>query len=62
MLNEELYTALIVKAESEKITVEALTVTSDGIYTAETGKAYSPVTVDVEQSIYGKLLTETWGT
>lgn len=62
MLNEELYTALLAKAESEKITVEALTVTADGTYTAETGKAYSPVIVSVEESIYGELLTETWGT
>lgn len=32
-----------------QIVVEALTVTDNGVYTAPTGKAYSPVTVDVQE-------------
>ena len=33
----------------QSITVEPLTVTDNGVYTAPTGKAYSPVTVDVKE-------------
>ena len=35
------------EAPSGQITVEALSVTANGTYTAPTGKAYSPVTVNV---------------
>ena len=52
---------MLAKAQSEQITVEALNVTTDGTYTAETGKAYSPVTVSVENGVYAELLAETWG-
>ena len=37
------------KGGGQSITVEPLTVTENGVYTAPTGKAYSPVTVDVQE-------------
>jgi hypothetical protein len=37
------------KGGGQTITVEPLTVTDNGVYTAPTGKAYSPVTVDVQE-------------
>ena len=36
------------KGGGQSITVEPLTVNDNGVYTAPTGKAYSPVTVDVQ--------------
>lgn len=38
------------------ITVESLSVTENGTYTAQTGKAYSPVTVNVHDYPYGDVL------
>lgn len=38
------------------ITVESLSVTENGIYTAPSGKAYSPVTVNVHEYPYGDVL------
>jgi len=37
------------KGGGQSIFVEPLTVTDNGVYTAPTGKAYSPVTVDVQE-------------
>ena len=37
------------KGSGQTITVEPLTVTENGVYTAPTGKAYSPVSVDVQE-------------
>ena len=37
------------KGGGQSITVEPLTVTDNGVYTAPTGKAYSPVSVDVQE-------------
>lgn len=37
------------KGGGQSITVEPLTVNDNGVYTAPTGKAYSPVTVDVQE-------------
>ena len=37
------------KGGGQSITVEPLTVTDNGVYTAPTGKAYSPVSVDVQK-------------
>ena len=45
---------------AERIIIEPLTVTADGIYTADNGRAYSPVTVTIEQGVYAQLLEETW--
>ena len=39
---------MMAKSDHDKITVEALTVTENDTYTAPAGKAYSPVTVNVE--------------
>lgn len=44
MLNDALYLALIGKGN---VTVESLKITENGRYTAPTGKAYSPIDVDV---------------
>ena len=45
--------------EPTPITVEALTVTTNGTYTAPTGKAYSPVNVNVSGGGIGDLLGTT---
>lgn len=42
------------------VTVEALSVTANGTYTAPTGKAYSPVSVNVVPSGYSLELIGTW--
>ena len=44
------YLVLDDEAPSGRVTVEALSVTQNGTYTAPTGKAYSPVTVSVGNS------------
>lgn len=44
------YLVLDDEAPSGRVTVEALSVTQNGTYTAQTGKAYSPVTVSVGNS------------
>lgn len=47
------------KGGGQSITVEPLIVTDNGVYTAPTGKAYSPVTVDVETGMKAFLVTLT---
>ena len=42
------------------VTVEALSVTQNGTYTAPTGKAYSPVTVNVSGGGGGGVLVANW--
>ena len=61
MLNDALYLAMSANGQSGDVTVESLTITEDGVYTAPTGKAYSPVIVTVEESIYSEILSQTWG-
>ena len=45
--NNHTLTYTVVKTGGEEISVEPLSVTANGTYTAEEGKAYSPVTVSV---------------
>ena len=48
--NQDGYLVLSDQGGGSSITVEPLSVTSNGTYTAQTGKAYSPVTVSVGNS------------
>lgn len=48
------------EGSSASITVESLSVTENGTYTAQTGKAYSPVTVNVHDYPYGDVLYENY--
>ena len=56
--NEDLMLQVLDKINAGGVEVEALSVSANGTYTADTGKAYSPVTVDVEPNLESISVTE----